>query len=181
MDIAVATGTFGLALMLAEIFTISRDADTRDAATRQMLGHLETLVAQVKTDAGLRMAKRGTLKDRILELSSKILQFLSEREQSDPGRSNFFRSMARIEDQELRTRRWLADTEIMTNYLHRTLQLFDEQFSVKAANARDDLKKHGLEDKQLDQYLAFPCNTMGIRSIAQTLGALAMRLDDNVE
>lgn len=121
-------------------------------------------------------ARPAGLKRRAHELSKRIFRFLSERAVHDPSKQLFSPSTIRVgETTEQGFQRRQQD---IVSYMHETMNLYDEQFAAEVVAMRDELKRNGLESPELDARYEHPTNPLGIRVVAERLGALADRLSD---
>ena len=100
-----------------------------------------------------------SLEGRTKRLSSDILIFLLNRRWNEPP----------LPRQET----WNSDAEKMVRYSMETMNLYSLKFGAKVIAIRNQLSENGLQDEQLDQIYEHPTNSIGIRIVAERIGALA--------
>jgi hypothetical protein len=99
------------------------------------------------------------LRRNAIEVSRDVLGFLAQRDAEKPASP--------------RPDTWQRDVEEETRYSRETLALYSLRYAADLAAVCDALARMGLVDKQLetpDQHLA---NPLGIRMVAERIGALA--------
>jgi hypothetical protein len=102
------------------------------------------------------------LKRKAIDLSVSILAFLAARQAGEPP-------LARPET-------WNQDVNADTKYLMETMALYSQRFGSEVIAVHDELAKMNLYDKELDAYYEHPTNPLGVRTVAEHLGALAEQL-----
>lgn len=104
----------------------------------------------------------SALKQRAIRLSNEILEFVADRERSNPP-------LPRIET-------WERDVDISTRFSIETMSQFSTKFGARLIATRNELAEQGLTDRELDSLYTHPTNPIGIRIVAERLGALAEKL-----
>jgi len=66
----------------------------------------------------------------------------------------------------------------MIRYMNQTMSIYSETFGAKVIAMRNELAYKGITDGQLDSFYEHPTNPIGIRIVAEHIGALAERLPD---
>jgi hypothetical protein len=102
------------------------------------------------------------LKYNTAELSRDILTFLADRQVNDPPLP--------------RRETWDKDIQAMVNYTNQTISLYYVRFGSKVIAAYKELKKYKYTDTQLDLFSEHPTNPIGMRIVAEHLGALAEQI-----
>jgi len=102
------------------------------------------------------------LKERAIRLSADILSFLTQRQAGEPPLP--------------RRETWDQDVQAEIRYMQQTMALYSQTFAAKVIAMRDELARKGITDKELDAFYEHPTNPIGIRIVAEHLGALAERL-----
>ena len=128
---------------------------------QDMLALQDNVVATLQT----RSLPADSLKRRALDLSNEILRFLISREVPPGyGQGGFGEEPHGGKP---------VDTKA---YDQETLNIFYNVFQPRVLAIRDDFKRKGVSDRQLDAEYARADNTYSIRAIAERIAALAERL-----
>jgi hypothetical protein len=94
-----------------------------------------------------------------LQASVAIFEFLGKREQDSPPVT-------------FRSTHWEEDSETYTKYLFETVARYHQEFGAKVESLRNQLDKRGMTTPTIEIYYEHPTNPLGIRALAQSLGAL---------
>ncbi len=151
----------------------------RDEAAKQHKADVEALFARfVKVDQDVIAVQQNlqaqhvesrvstdTLRKRALDLSSEILQFLIRRE-VPPG----------FGQGGLGEGPYGGKATDAASYDRETVQAYLSAFEPRVSQIREELKRRGLTDQELDQECGNTVNTYSIRAIAERLTTLAERL-----
>jgi len=103
------------------------------------------------------------LKQVCQQLSQDILQFLIDRHWLKP-------------DLAPTRKKWRKQSSDHTRHIQETVALYHQRFGSRVVSVYETLKKQGYSDKRIDSLYEHPTNELGIRELAQCLGALAERL-----
>ena len=110
-------------------------------------------------------ASSDTLRRRTLDLSNEILQFLVNREVPPGfGQGGFGEGPSGGKPSD------------MTAYDKQTVESYFAVFEPRVNQIREELKRRGLSDEELDREFSDTANTYSIRAIAERLTKLAERL-----
>ncbi len=160
-------------LMLLEMRALYRDRGRQDTNFATILDNFQeinrTLTAAFVAEGKVRVAEAAgvtaaSLKHRALALSDEILRFLVNRQAHEPPLLVEATPAVRF------------DTAALVRYSGETRARYSQQFASKVIAARDELARQGLTDPELDSFYQDPTNPIGIRIVAERLGALAERL-----
>ena len=66
----------------------------------------------------------------------------------------------------------------MIDYSTQTMALYSRRFGARVIAMRNELAVEGFRDDELDGSYKHPTNPIGIRIVAESLGALAHQLTD---
>ena len=177
-------GVISLLLVAGELSVLThsqeqttRDRKAQDEAHKEEMGNLlqhfslieslltaETHVNALKSQ-NTNTVSSASLKNRTLDLTGEILQFLVNRQispgfgQGGYGEGGF------------------GVTDTATNaYQKQTVEMFRATFQNRVTTIRDALAKQGLTDKELDAEYQNPGNAYSIKTIAERIVALAEKL-----
>ena len=109
------------------------------------------------------MNKKETLKMKAISLSEQVFQFLNDRESESPPSPT------------LET--WLEDLKKITEFHHETMNQYSLEFASKVKEIRNQLADIGLRDNELDSIYKSSTNPIGIRRVAERIGALAEKAE----
>lgn len=109
-------------------------------------------------------AEPESLKRRSLILSNEILRFLTNRQANEP--------------QLFRPETWQQDTNRMIKYSQQTMSLYSEKYALRVIAIRNEFADKGYQDSELDRSYEHPTNPIGIRIIAERIGALAEGINE---
>lgn len=167
ISIIASAGLFTLAAHQSEQKITNLQTDIRQLTEKidALVGltKVPPLVVQTLPQEVIERARKGELKAQAQELSTQILQFLTDRTRGEPLLP--------------RPNTWQQDVDQMIRYLQETVALYTERFGAKAIAMRDKLAEAGLQDPQLDALVEHPTNPIGIRLVAERLAVLAERLN----
>jgi hypothetical protein len=173
---------FTLLLVAGELSVLSHnqqqsatDRQAQDLKHEQeitkLLTHFSTVENLLTTDIRINAMKSrngaspSTLKNRALDLSDEILQFLVSRQVS-PGYGQGGYGSGEFGG---------IDTSTEA-YQKQTVEMFTATFLDRVTAIRDALAEQGLTDKQLDAEYRNPMNAYSIKTIAQQIASLAEKL-----
>jgi len=105
-----------------------------------------------------------SLKHKAISLSDDILRFLVVRQAGEPPLP--------------RPATWHEDADAMTRYSGETRNVYSQKFGSKVIATYNMLSDAGLRDSELDRFYEHPTNPIGMRIVAERIGALAERLPD---
>jgi len=100
------------------------------------------------------------LKRESQQLSQDILQFLSDRQRLEP-------ELVPTKKQRRK------QTNDLIRHGRETVTLHHQRFGSRVISVYEHLRERGYSDKRVDTYYEHPTNELGIRELAQRLGALA--------
>lgn len=103
------------------------------------------------------------LKQVCQQLSQDMLQFLIDRQRLKP-------------DLTPTRKQWRKQSSDHTRHIQETVALYHQRFGARVVSLYEHLKERGYHDKQADRLYEHPTNELGIRELAQRLGALVERL-----
>jgi len=168
---AIWSGVF-FVVAYVEIVAIKRDRQKQREQFERIQGRFTELqtviVAEMRTRVRLDAATaahvpEASLKRRGLTLSDEILRFLLDRQRDAVPLP--------------RMGTWEQDAGAMIAYSEGTMALYSQRFGARVIAMRNELADAGLTDPELDQFYEHPTNPIGIRIVAERLGALAERLN----
>jgi hypothetical protein len=164
---AIACAVAGAGYLVARHFERRRDEKT----WAEVLGNLADLpkltAAAVMAQSMLHLAVStsptpNSLKQRALTLSDEVLRFLLDRRAHEPPMP------------ERAT--WHRDTKAMIGYVGETMARYSLRFASRVIATRNELVAAGLSDPELDSFYEHPTNPIGVRIVAERIGALAQGL-----
>lgn len=103
-----------------------------------------------------------TLKERGQNLSKEILEFLADRERSEPRSPH--------------PETWNLDTELMRRHSRETMNQYSIKFASHVIAIRNELTSVNLKDEDLNRFYEHPTNPIGIRIVGERIGALSEKL-----
>lgn len=129
---------------------------------------IQTIAAGGNSAAQVRVADAAhispaSLKYRALSLSDEILQFLIKEHSPAPPRPAT----------------WHRDVSLIVRHYEQIRGKYAIRFGARVLAMRDELAKRGLQDPKLDEEYRDPVNPIGMRWVAEAIGALAGKLPDN--
>lgn len=105
------------------------------------------------------------LKRRAADLVRSLLEFFTKRDREIP-RLPLYRGLA-----------WYVhNSEATTRFIQNTMKQYRDNFSSQVIEIRDELKKQGFTDSELEKIYKDPTELGYVRDIAERIGALAYRL-----
>ena len=105
------------------------------------------------------------LKERAIRLSADILAFLTQRQVDEPP---IPRNRATYD----------SDMHAFDRYSEHTMSIYSQMFARQVISIHAELARKGISDEQFDTFYERPTNPIGVRIVAEHLGALAERLPD---
>ena len=164
---AIACALTGGGYLLARRFERGRDQRTWEEVLKNLAElpkvTASAVMAQSRLSAISTAPVPNSLKQRTLTLSDEILRFLVDRGAHDPS---------------LEPATWHRDTRAMIAYMGETMATYSLRFGARVIAAHNELAITGLTDPELDRFYARPTNPLGIRVVAERIGALAQQLPD---
>jgi hypothetical protein len=130
--------------------------------TKEYDDKLNLIISKLEKTLSTEKSGRPSLKAKASLLSSQILRFLSDRTKSEPSSP--------------RPEYWNEDTEKIIEYFSETVNLFPLQFGARVIAIRNEFVEQDLQNKELDKFYEHPTNLIGMRIVAERIGALAERL-----
>lgn len=162
-------------LIVLEIFVIFKERSRQDQAVFDQLAkfqqieilNLDLIKAVERVRNGI---NDGGLRDRAYRLSESLLEFASERAQSDPSiQASGMLKLSPFYTRSLPYRQSLL-------YMSETSQLYFDRFDEQVVGIRREFEGRNIRNDHIQEFATIPMDTANIQGVARCLADMAGRL-----